>query len=155
RKFHYPRVFRSAFQPSWNDRLDLQAIEDRLQNEQIADTQSISRYLAKAGKSPKASHELLLVGLERGLKAVFKTGEYHYAEVAAYRASKALDQRLVPPTVIRTINGKQGSLQFLVESPVDLRKAHGSEHFKKVSAKDKSDMMLFYFVFGQWDNHLG
>jgi len=156
RKFEYPRVFRSAFQPSWDDRLDVDAIEHCLQHEQIADTQNISRYLSKTGTSSKASHEMLFVTLESGLKGVFKSGEYHYAEVAAYRACKALGQRLVPPTVIRTINGKQGSLQFLVESPIDVKKGpHGAELFKKVSSKNISDMMLFYFVFGQWDNHRG
>lgn len=156
KKHRYPRVYRSRFQPSWDERLDMQAIEDRLRNEGIADIQRISRYLAKAGKVANASDAMLLVSLESGMKGVFKPGEYHYAEVAAYRANKALGQRLVPPTVIREVNGKEGSLQFLVESPVDLRKvAHAGDLFRKVSAKDISDMKLFYFVFGQWDTHVG
>ncbi len=157
RIYRSPRMHRStSSQPEWDDRLDLQAIEDRLRTEEVAHTERISRYLEKNGKVSKASHYMLIVFLESGLKAVFKPGEYAYAEVAAYRANKALGQRLVPPTVFRTIEGKQGSLQFLVETPVDLRKtASVAELFKKVSAKDMSDMKLFYFVFGQWDAHIG
>lgn len=156
RMYRLPHLFRSISQPEWDDHLDLQTIEDRLQNEEITHAERISHYLEKQGKASKASNHMLFVMLESGLKAVFKPGEYAYAEAAAYRANKALGQRLVPPTVLRTVNGKEGSLQFLVESKGDLRKIpHGADLINKVSAKDRSDMKIFYFVFGQWDAHIG
>ena len=97
-----------------------------------------------------------LVVLESGLKAVFKAGEYRYAEVAAYKGNRAVGQRLVPPTVLRTIDGEEGSLQFFVESSLDpLRSNNRSSFFKKLHPKMVSDMHIFYFVFGQWDIHEG
>lgn len=151
-----PLLFRSIGQPSWDDRLNMAAIETRLQDEEVANTQKINTFLKKQGKVTKGGSSMLFVMLESGLKAVFKPGLYQYAEVAAYRASKMLGMRLVPPTVFRTINGEQGSLQFLVQSPLDLKKMPNfNEIFKKVSPKDMSDMHIFYFVFGQWDSHRG
>lgn len=151
-----PLLFRSMGQPSWDDRLNMAAIEKRLANEEIANTQKINTFLKKQGKSARGDSSILFVMLESGLKAVFKPGEYQYAEVAAYRASKKLGLRLVPPTVFRTINGVQGSLQFLVQSSLDLKKIPNfHEIFRKVSAKDINDMHIFYYVFGQWDTHRG
>ena len=41
----------------------------------------------------------------------------HYAfEVAAYRLSRLLGLELVPPTVLRTLDGREGSLQLWVEN---------------------------------------
>lgn len=42
-------------------------------------------------------------------------------EVAAYRLDRLIGLRLVPPTVIRTINGKTGSLQHWVENAIKER----------------------------------
>ena len=79
-----------------------------------------------------------------------------YAEVAAYKASKWLDQTIVPPTVIKKCNQLVGSLQFFVESPFDLwNKKDRSIACSKLNLKEICDMLLFYFVFGQWDTHPG
>lgn len=150
------KLFSSFEQPAWDESLDLKAIEVRLKTESIAQIHRINKVLAHEGKSTQGDSAMRLVILESGLKAVFKPGEYRYGEVAAYKANQALGQRLVPPTVLRTIDGMEGSLQFFVESPLDLKKMTNADGiFKKLDPKDLSDMKLFYFVFGQWDTHHG
>jgi hypothetical protein len=82
------------------------------------------RYLAQG------STEVYLVNLASGLKAIFKPDPQHWvvdsknankylsnshAEVAAYQLSHALGLHLVPPTVLRQVDGKTGSLQVFVQ----------------------------------------
>lgn len=142
--------------PVWDDRLDFQSIEERLLHERIIDSIDIRTYLKNVGKVIKGDESIKLLTLESGFKAIFKPGEYRLAEIAAYKASVFLGLRLVPPTILRTIDGIEGSLQFFVYSPIDLLKgSNRSSYFKKLDPKDISDMKLFYFVFGQWDLHAG
>ncbi len=97
----------------------------------------------------------MLVPLNSGVDGVFDKGFYHYGEVAAYRASKLLGLRLVPPTVYRKIEGVQGSLQFYIKAP-KIRSISSPEQLTaKVGRKALSDMQLFYYVLGQWDTHAG
>ncbi len=125
--------------------------------EQRLRTETINRItkLNAVKKDVKATHKISVITLESGLKGVFKTGNYHYAEVAAYRLSKLLGLYLVPLTVFRTIEGKQGSLQLYIDAP-DLASASDSHTLlKRVGKKAISDMKLFYYVAGQWDTHAG
>jgi hypothetical protein len=139
-------------QPRWDEKLNFQDVENRLMEEKVVSITQIAQYLAQTGKKYDFDNDVKLVILASGLKAVFKTGEDRYAEVAAYRANQFLAQRLVPLTILRTINGAQGSLQFFVESDIDLlEEKRAKKMFDQVSPKDLSDMKLFYFVFGQWD----
>ncbi len=142
-------------QPKWNNRLDHGQIEHRLSTEKIARVMNLRDYLSGRGIYVHATHEVLMVELESGLKGVFKKGVYHHGEVAAYRASKALGLRLVPPTVYRQVKGVKGSLQFLIEAPKIRNVADMKSLTKKVGPKAVSDMKLFYYVFGQWDTHSG
>ena len=50
--------------------------------------------------------------------------------------------------------GVEGSLQFFIESSHDLKNIPAGMKVK-ISDKDKSDMRVFYFVFGQWDANAG
>ena len=148
--------FCSGFHPAWDDKLDFASLENRLQTEQVAHIERMGDYFKRIGKPFSADNAIKLITLESGLKAVFKAGGYRYAEVAAYKANQAVGQRLVPPTVMRTINGEEGSLQFFVATSIDLVRTTGkNNYFKKLHAKDLSDMKIFYFVFGQWDTHAG
>lgn len=163
------RVFRCALlcgfaiinakskQPAWNNTLDFAALEERLKNEPIVGTKGLAEFLSKGGKKAQTDDSNTLVTLKSGLKAVFKTDEYAYAEVAGYKAMKALKQRLVPPTILRRINGELGSLQFYVETSIDLLAQKNPSTYlqKHINPKDLSDMHIFYFVFGQWDLHAG
>lgn len=141
---------------AWDDNLNFEAIEQSLAHEKIKYAQPMGRFLEKEGKKSAAPNGMKLIVLESGIKAVFKPGEYAYGEVAGYNANKTLSQRLVPPTVMRMIDGEKGSLQFYVESSVELRKNPDQKAiFNKVPEKDLCDMKMFYYVFGQWDGHAG
>lgn len=141
-------------QPAWDDKLDFEEIEHRLKTEAIVEKKDMRSFLKKIGKETRFMHPVKLVVLESGLKAVLKKDGAAYGEVGAYKAAKALGLRLVPPTVLREQNGKKVSLQFFVESRIDLiRAGHGI--FKKLSSKDASDMNIFNFLLNRWDSHSG
>jgi len=130
-------------------------IESRLRKESIHAITKLSTFLKKRGRDAAATHDIQIVTLESGLKGIFKTGSYHYAEVAAYRLSKILCLHLVPPTVFRTIDGIQGSLQLYIDAP-DLSSVSDRNHIlKRVGKKAVSAMKIFYYVAGQWDTHAG
>lgn len=141
-------------QPVWDDTLNFEDIEYRLLHEPISETRSMHTFLKKSGKIPSGTHPIKLVILESGLKAVFKEPGACYGEVAAYRAAKALGMRLVPPTVFREINGRMGSLQFYVESPIDLMKSRQDYH-RKLDHKTVTDEQLFNYLLCRWDIHAG
>ncbi len=146
-------------QPLWDDTLDLKSIEEQLRTQPIVALKDMREYLSEQNKKAHYTKKVYLATLANGLKAVFKPEDelrFSYGEIAAYKASIWLGQRLVPPTVLREYQGKRGSLQFFVESPFDLLKSrHNKTAFTLLSEKEKSDMYLFYFIFGQWDNHAG
>ncbi len=48
-------------------------------------------------------------------------------EVAAYRVDRTLDLGMVPPTVLRTVDGVEGSLQLWVEGAVNERTRRGED----------------------------
>ncbi len=144
-----------AAQPAWDDQLDHEAIEHRLATEKIVKVMNLRSYLGKQGIHASPTHDVRMVELESGLKGVFKKGAYHHGEVAAYRASKALGLRLVPPTVYRKVKGTRGSLQFYIEAPKVGKVSNLKQLSKKVGLRAVSDMKLFYYVFGQWDTHSG
>jgi len=136
--------------PKLDSREDFEQIESCLQQEQIID---ISPFEKRAGIRP--THKIKLITLENGLQALFKTGEYHYAEVAGYRLSKLLKVFLVPPTVFRDIAGVQGSLQLYIPVPNLASQPNPSRLLEKAGKKAISDMKLFYYLAGQWDTHYG
>ena len=138
-------------QPAWNDQLSFEEIEKRLQTEAIVARKSIRFFLKRNHKSVHPTHPVDIVVLASGLKAVCKDDRACYGEVAAYRASKLLGLRLVPPTVFRDIHGKKYSLQFFVDASINIH----THTFKKIRKKDIADKNLFYYIFNQWDGHTG
>jgi hypothetical protein len=118
----------------------------------------MKEHLESCGKKVEFDGEVYLVELDNGLKAVFKTlpaddlGDA-FAEVAAYQASVTLGFPNIPPTVMTMINGKKGSLQLFVETPIDaLAPGMYNAALNEASADDVANLKLFYFVFGQWDS---
>lgn len=144
--------------PPWGDRLNLKTIEHQLKAERIVRLIPMQRYLHQHDKKARFENTVYLARLANGLKAVFKPEDkpfLAYGEVAAYRASKWLGSRLVPPTVIKSYRGKTGSLQFFVETPFDLlKKSDRKLAFRLLSDKVKSDMNLFYYVFWGRKTHI-
>jgi hypothetical protein len=152
-------VAQSEYQVMHDPRGSYGDVEERLLTEEIISTESFRPFLKKKGrKRARPTHPMLIVTLKSGLLAVFKeeTHEnYHYAEVAGYRASKALGLGLVPPTVFRAIERKKGSLQLYIDAPNLKKRELRNRIFSTLDPKTISDMKIFNYVFGRWDAHGG
>ncbi|GGA76542.1 hypothetical protein GCM10011369_18040 [Neiella marina] len=91
-------------------------VEAFLTTAEIIDNQPI-------GKGVTRSRVLTLKQDDKQFRASFKTfnksGDRYIFEVAAYKLDRLLGQNLVPPTVLRTIDGKEGAVQLWVEDLID------------------------------------
>lgn len=128
-----------------------------LKQGKVVSMRPMKEHLESCGKKVEFDGEVYLVELDNGLKAVFKSfPQKHigdaYGEVAAYEASVVLGFPHIPPTIMTTVKGKEGSLQLFVETEVDpLVSGVYEVALKEISANDIANLKLFYFVFGQWD----
>lgn len=117
----------------------------------------MKEWLRRKGYNAEFDGEVYFVKLKDDLNAVFKVQPEQdmgdaFAEVAAYKASKFLGFPEIPPTIIRKVNGKMGSLQLYVEPFVDPTRPNVYKDVMRSAHKeDVSNLKLFYFVFGQWD----
>ncbi|MCB0393186.1 MAG: hypothetical protein KDD25_01425 [Bdellovibrionales bacterium] len=122
---------------------------------------NLKEYQASVGKKPGGtSEEIYIVEFDGGTKAVFKPEMYLWSsigELGAYRYSRWLGLDIVPPTVIREIGGKVGSLQLYVESDYFNDKYGWGDRYKMyqgLSEEEKIKLSLFHFLIGQWDRHV-
>lgn len=143
-----------AHPDSWNN----PKILEILKTSKISSMESMRDYLSRTKKSISFNNKnVFLVTFEGGIKAVFKAfpkddQSEAQAEVAAYNASLHLGFPKIPPTVLRELDGKKGSLQLYVDTKIDLgQEGQFNEFIKTVSKDDLANLNLFYFVFGQWD----
>lgn len=67
----------------------------------------------------------------------------------AYRFSQFMNFKLVPPTVIREINGKKGIVQLFIDG------VNGKSYdaIKKLHPIQKSNIYTFYYVLGIYNVH--
>jgi hypothetical protein len=133
-------------------------ILDQLKTGKIISRKPMQDFLASKGKKVEFEGKVFWVQLDNGLQAVFKAlpkdeMDDAYAEVAAYHASVELGFPYVPPTVIYTIDGLQGSLQLFVDTKIDaLAPGVYRQTLQEVDPEELADLKVFYFVFGQWDS---
>ena len=94
---------------------------------------------------------VFILFLKNGLKAVFKpdrpVDEINSA-LMAYRFSQFMQWKFVPPTIIRTIDGKKGAVQLFVEG-LDGTKYDPKKYLTRLQ---KSDIFTFYFVTGNFSS---
>ena len=130
-------------------------IINQLLHDDIVKIDSLRSELERQGKIVKTKRDLLLISLKNGIKGVFKQLNKNAicAEVAAYKASHILGFDLVPPTVIRTINGTRGSLQLFVKTNVDpMVRGAFDDAVRHADPDELATLKIFYYVFGQWSN---
>lgn len=79
-------------------------------------------------------------------------------EVAAYKVSRALGLDRVPPVVLRSHNGRRGSLQLWVENAMteaDLLASHRAYESPARRQVQKEVMRVFDQLVSNWDRHQG
>ncbi len=115
-------------------------------------------FLQQNSEQIEFDNDVYLVNLKGGTKAVFKPvprddlGDAH-AEVAAYKASQLLGFPEVPPTIIRKIGNKIGSLQLYIQPSLEIKDLKQYKKFlNTLNPSQVANLKLFYFVFGQWDS---
>ena len=142
--------------------VDDPSILERLRTDPIEYIEDMKMFLSQRKYEARFKGNVWVVTLKGGLKAVFKPCESAdflddaYPEIAAYEASLHLGFPIIPPTVIRKIKGKIGSLQLYVKPSVDLLSSNNFETLlKKINNIDLVNLKLFYFIFGQWDSNAG
>jgi hypothetical protein len=140
-----------------------EAVRRDLETGAVASLVSIEHYLKRRNKIVDYTNEVLLATFESGRMGVFKPDEKNEAwddgsaeaEVAAYKASNLLGFHCVPPTLMRTIDGRRGSLQLLLESEFDsCDTAQFQACILDTDPDSLATLQIFDFVFGQWDRRL-
>ena len=131
----------------WSD-IDFKETEHRLLSPKVKKITSVYEYLNIPDR--RYNPTALLLFLDNGLKAIFKPNRspnQRQAALMAYRFSQFMNFKFVPPTVTRTINGKNGIVRFFVEKVDELQK----KHIKNLTPVEKSNIYIFYYVLGEWD----
>jgi hypothetical protein len=159
----------------WFKKITFRKTEDLMKNGRILSIRPLGEFQEASGKKKSGTHSVYILSFEGGVKAAWKPDGDPGIEVGAYRAARLIGSRQVPPTVVRTISaegvdlnavapavfgevqGRTGSAQYFVDSSIDLLggKLSKQEVFAKIPQKQISDRLLFNFVFGQWDAHMG
>ena len=88
---------------------------------------------------------MFFVVYNNGLKAVIKlrSSTHTHSAVSAYKISKLLNLKIVPPTIMKNINGKPRIIQMFVESVKDKKK-----YLNYLSPIQKSNLYAYIFVAG-------
>ena len=115
-------------------------------------------------------NQIRLITMENGVKGVFKpvsgekeglrntipAGQYARREATAYAIAKLVGLDSVPPTVMRTIFNKEGSMQSFIEDAKPTTKVLVSKLATLGTDKDKlMEGAVFDFITGQTDRHMG
>ena len=125
----------------WND-IDFTKMEKFLKTSKIIEKSVFQAYPKKKNKLP-----IYLLLFDNGVKAVFKPNRPLLDQVSALRAyhfSQLLNLKLVPPTVVRTVDRERGIVQLFIESEA----SHLEDH---LSSSQKGDIYLFHVVIGELD----
>ena len=125
----------------WND-IDFTKMEKFLKTSKVIEKSVLLVYPKKTNKPP-----IYLLLFDNGVKAVFKPNRPLLDQVSALRAyhfSQLLDLKLVPPTVVRTVEGERGIVQLFIKS----ESGHLEDH---LNSSQKGDIYLFHVILGEHD----
>lgn len=149
----------SALKPApWHRRIDFAGVEKNLARGEIKTIVAKDVFFSSEGRETPGTQEAFVVTFADGSRAIWKPEKKlrnSYAEKAAYDLSKLIGLPLVPPTVIRKIGEREGSLQFWIESAVDPAKMSSKDFYARIPREEFSAIEIFQFIFGQWDRHKG
>ena len=126
----------------WND-IDFKEVEQLLLRSSIKKKISIKSY---NGEKP----DVFLLSFKNGLKAIFKPGRDIMEQASAlrgYHLSQILDFKLVPPTIIRTIDGERGMVRLFVDGITG-----DKYNLKNLRISERHNIYSFYFILGEIDH---
>ena len=140
-----------SIKQAWND-IDFKLTEKILSLHEYLKIPERKKIQDLSGKNINRS--IFILFLEGNIKAIFKPNRQLNAIKSAYMAyqlSQFMRLRLVPPTVIRTINGDTGIVQLFVDSVT----AKEISHLENLTALKKSQIYIFNFILGEHNPHKG
>jgi len=165
RKYGHNKCCLTAKNPPWNNQEGMENHEKQLQEGNIQEAMDMREYLTLKKKIAHFAGEVYLVLLDNGVKAVWKPRKAEeldsaFSEVAAFKASQFLAEytrcHLVPATVMKDYNGRSGSLQWFVESDLDLWiDLDRDRAYAGLKRANLAYGAAFIHVLGQWDTHPG
>ena len=122
----------------------------RVTKQQI-ENDAIYKHIKKKHYNHKPSFVLFY---NNGLKAFFKGKRYEYdrlfeahKNLSGYNISKFLNLKIIPPIVMRKIDGAWGSIQLFVENIKD----YPPEYLDGLSSVKKSDIYVYIYLTGYLD----
>lgn len=136
-----------------------------LLNEPINNKCLLSDYLNFNENNKHYIHDVYIVELSSDISGIFKpitanglientTIGKVILETIAYKLSKFLGFPIIPPVVLREIDGELGSLHYFVNDVIHLgalREEDAKRFFNKVSKEEWAKIRLFQFIMGQYD----
>ena len=133
----------------WNE-FNFKRIENHLSKGKIREIKRLDQVIK--GYKPWGDYAMpYVLFFENNLKAIFKPDrprEHIVTSLRAYKFSLFMGFKFVPPTVIRTINGKTGVVQLWIET---LPEEERTKIVKNFPAGLKNDIYAFYFLLGDPD----
>ena len=128
----------------WNN-IDFKKIEHQLQKLAIKEKTPIKFYNITEDKT-----DVLFLLFENNLKAIFKPYKNIIKLTSVlinYHFSQLMGFHLVPPTVIRTVNGERGTVQLYIKGVSGYK-----YNLNKLDSIQKNNLYIFYFVLGLLDH---
>jgi len=95
------------------------AVPDHVENTAVGVTKPQHIFLKPGGPFTEMAWKVLPPGMYNGYH------ESHKAEVAAYEFDKILGMNMVPPTVLRTLNGKEGAAVMWINGTKSFKELNG------------------------------
>ncbi len=166
----YDGVTQRQAKEAWNHSLPFAEVEASLRTVEPIEVIPLQKYLESQGRQPSGYSVSYLVKFANGMKGVFKPDPNGWkpsrGEVLVYRLSQYLRFKNVPPTIIRrfdknsgikavtSILGQEGSLQYFIDTEVDLLTSkQAKQSLKDVPAIEWEMADVLQFFTGQWDRY--
>ena len=133
-------LFYNSREKCWNN-INFRKMEHILKTAPIVDKSILLKY-------KKNKPTVYLLSFDNNIKAVFKPNRSLLDQASALRAyyfSQALNLKLVPPTIIRTIDKKRGVVQLFIENTV----TDDIENY--INSYQKGAIYLFQTILGEFD----
>ena len=132
-----------------------QEIEKLLETAEIIDVEDVGTGVTKPKKVTLRNGDSTFYAAFKPIKRGRQKGywESYQAEVAAYRLDKLLGLDMVPPTVVRRIDKKQGSLQFWVDDCQLYSEVEGETPRSPAWSQQLSTMKMFDVLIANEDRN--